>query len=195
MEITNQKCEQCQISLNNLNLAKEKIKELEKNEKLWKDEQKNLQEKVNQFTTNFWEICPKKTKTDILDLLIFRLGKPKNELDNNCLNAVAKKVLYFYSEEKDSRSQSVSSLIGQVSEITQKQFKEGKRMGQIYYQLKLENKMILRAAKEDLSEENWSRIVKLELLDQKLLFKYRKWIVHKDIVDFEPVQSEPNSQP
>lgn len=139
----------------------------------------------------FWEICSQKTKTEIIDLLIKSLGEPKNELDNNCLDALSRKILYFYGEEKDSRSQAVSSLIGQVVEITQKQFKDGKKKGKIYYSLKLENKMILRAAKEDLPPKKWTQIEKLAILDQKLVFKYRKWIIHKDIIDFDPVESEP----
>ena len=143
---------------------------------------------------NFWKNCATKTKTEIINDLIIRLGEPKNELDNNCLSAVAKKITYFYGEEKDSRSQAVSSLIGKVVEITQKKFKEGRRLGQIYYSLKLENKTILRASKEDLSPEKWTQIEKLELLDQNLVFKYQKWIVHKDIVNFYPVESEPVSQ-
>ncbi|MCE8163496.1 MAG: hypothetical protein I3273_06880 [Candidatus Moeniiplasma glomeromycotorum] len=141
--------------------------------------------------TTFWEQSSQKTKTEIIDLLTFRLGNPKNELDNNCLNTIAGKIVYFYGEEKDTRSQSISSLIGKVVEITQKKFKEGKKMGQIYYQLKLENKTILRASKDDLPAEKWTQVEKLELLDQNLVFKYRSWIVHKDIVDFyDPLKNE-----
>jgi len=102
---------------------------------------------------NFWEDCNQKTKTEIIDLLVSRLGEPKNELDKNCLDALARKALYYYSEKKDYRSKSVSSIIGQVVEITQTQFKEGRRCGQIYYSLKLTNKTILRAIKEDLPSE------------------------------------------
>jgi hypothetical protein len=40
-----------------------------------------------------------------------------------------------------------------VVEITQKKFKEGKRMGQIYYSLKLPNNLTLKAQKADLSAE------------------------------------------
>ncbi|CAG8770843.1 6004_t:CDS:2, partial [Ambispora leptoticha] len=66
--------------------------------------------------------CGQKTKTEIMDLLVDRLGKPKNELDNNCLDAVAKKVLYFYGEEKETKSKAISSMVGQVVEITQRTF-------------------------------------------------------------------------
>lgn len=141
-------------------------------------------------TPTFWEICPQKTKPEIIDLLIAKLGKPKNELDNNCLIAIAGKIVYFYGEEKETRSESVSSLIGKVVEITQKKFKEGKRMGQIYYSLKLPNNLTLKAQKADLSAEKWTQVEKLAILNQELVFKYRKWIVHKNIVDFYPVGSE-----
>ena len=145
--------------------------------------------------TNFWENCSQKTKTEIIDILSERLGIPKNDLDHNCLDAIARKILYFYGEAKDNRSKDVSSLIGKVVEITQKNFKEGKRMGQIYYSIKLENKTIVRASKEDLVDDKWQQIKKLAILGQTLLFKYRKWIQNKDICDFHPVESEPTSQP
>jgi hypothetical protein len=143
---------------------------------------------------NFWENCNQRTKPEIIDLLVDRLGKPKNELDINCLNELASKIIYFYGEEKDFRSKAVSSLIGQVAEITQKEFKEGKRKGQIYYSLKLTNKTILRVIKEDLPAEKWTQVEKLAILDQILVFKYRKWIIHKDICDFYPVESEQSPQ-
>ncbi|CAG8679647.1 46128_t:CDS:10 [Gigaspora margarita] len=104
--------------------------------------------------------CNQKTKTEIINDLVERLGEPKNELDNNCLDALAGKVIYFYSEGKDYRSKAISSIIGQVAEITQTTFVE-----------------------------------KLELLDQNLLFRYRFSIFGKDICDFQPVESEPITQP
>jgi hypothetical protein len=103
---------------------------------------------------NFWETCPQKTKTEIMDLLVNRLGEPKNELDKNCLEALAGKVIYFYSEGKDYRSKAISSIVGQVSEITQTVFgPKNRKRGQIHYLIRLANKTILRAIKEDLSEE------------------------------------------
>ena len=147
---------------------------------------------------NFWEDCNQKTKTEIMDLLVNRLGEPKNELDKNCLDALVGKVIYFYSETKDYRSKAVSSKIGQVYEITQTQFKEGKRKGMIYYSIRLFDKTLLRAIKEDLPIDKWTQIEKLELLDKNLLFKYRNSLYGKDICDFQPVGSEPaeaTSQP
>lgn len=150
-------------------------------------------EKVKQ--NNFWEDCNQKTKTDIMDLLVSRLGEPKNELDKNCLDVVARKIIYFYGETKDRRTKAISSITGQVSEITQTTFGPGKRCGQIYYSIKLTSKTILRAIKEDLPAEKWTQVEKLELLDQNLLFKYRNSIFGKDICDFYPVGSEQTSQP
>jgi hypothetical protein len=63
-------------------------------------------------------------------------------------------------------------------------------MGQIYYSLKLPNNLTLKAQKADLSAEKWTQVEKLAILNQELVFKYRKWIVHKNIVDFYPVGSE-----
>lgn len=141
---------------------------------------------------NFWEDCNQKTKTEIVDLLVNRLGEPKNDLDKNCLDALAGKVIYFYSEGKDTRSKAISSIVGQVSEITQTVFgPNNRKRGQIYYLIRLVNKTTLRAIKEDLSEEKWTQVEKLELLDQNLLFKYRFSIFGKDICDFQPVGSEP----
>jgi len=147
-------------------------------------------EQTNQSPANFWENCPQKTKTEIVEILIDKLGQPKNEVDNNCLDALARKILYFYGKEKDTRSKAVSSIIGKVSEITQTTFGPGKRCGQIHYLVKLENKTILKAIKEDLAIEKWTQVEKLELLDQNLLFKYRKSIFGNDICDFYPVESE-----
>ena len=141
--------------------------------------------------TNFWENCNQKTKPEIMDLLVDRLGKPKNELDNNCLDAVARKIIYFYGETKDRRTKAISSITGQVSEITQTTFGPGKRCGQIYYSIKLTNKTILRAIKEDLPAEKWTQVEQLAILDQNLLFKYRNSIFGKDICDFYPVGTEP----
>jgi len=202
MEVTSQNCLQCQSLLNDLNLANEKVKGLEESKKeiekkltnSW-EEVKVLQEKLAQFT-NFWEKCPQKTKTEVMDLLVKHLGNPESDLDINCLNTISGKIAYFYSgNEKIGRSEAVSSLIGKVIEITQKKFKEGRRIGQTYYSLKLDSNTILRAAKEDLTPEKWTQIEELAVLDQNLVFKYRKWIVHKDICDFYPVENEPVSQP
>lgn len=138
----------------------------------------------------FWENCSQKTKTEIIDQLTFRLGNPKDELTTNCLKSLAGKITYFFNEQKDTRSQAVSSLIGKVVEITQREFKDEKIKGQIYYLVKLANNSLLRARKQDLSEQNWNQITQLTILDKELLFKYRKWIIHKDIVDFYPPENE-----
>ena len=156
---------------------------LEYSEKAKSEVNKKLEE------NNFWTNCPQKTKTEIIELLTGKLGEPKNELDNNCLNSIAGKIANFY-DEKDYRGKAVSSLIGKVAEITLKQFSEGKRMGQTYYRIKLTNNSTLRAQKEDLTPEKWTQIEKLAILDQELVFKYRKWIIHRDICDFYQPETE-----
>ncbi|MEG7978560.1 MAG: hypothetical protein NY202_01200 [Mollicutes bacterium UO1] len=103
---------------------------------------------------NFWEDCNQRTKTKIVDLLVDRLGEPKSDLDKNCLDVLAGKVTYFYSQGKDNRSKAISSIVGQVSEITQTTFGlKSRKRGQIYYLIRLANKTTLKAKKEDLPEE------------------------------------------
>lgn len=158
------------------------------------EENKNFSDAQN-LSPSFWDDCGQKTQTEIIYLLASKLGEPKNELENNCLIAISRKILSFFGEKKDTRSEAISSLIGQVTEITQKKWKDGPKMGQIYYSLRLkEGNIDLKAAKEDLPTEKWTQIEKLALLDQKLVFKYRKWIKNRDIVDFYPIESEPLPQ-
>jgi hypothetical protein len=57
------------------------------------------------------------------------------------LSTIAGKIAYFYNETTKE------------TEITQKKFKEGKKVGQIYYSIKLVNNTFLRAQKEDLTLE------------------------------------------
>jgi hypothetical protein len=35
-------------------------------------------------------------------------------------------------------------------------------------------------------EDKWTQITKLALLGQNLVFKYKKWITNKQIIDFSP---------
>ncbi|CFW92993.1 protein of unknown function [endosymbiont DhMRE of Dentiscutata heterogama] len=189
---------------------KEQITEKEKVNKDLEKERDNLKNSLELWTKqfpnqtpeqiqkklsfNFWENCPQKTKPEIMDMLFSQLGKTRNELDDNCLDAIAKKVVYFYGEEKDTKK-SISSMTGQVVEITQKIFgPENKRRGQIYYLIKLTNKTTLKAKKYNLPEEKWTQVEKLEILNQDLLFKYWNSIFGKDIYDFYPIGTEPISQ-
>jgi hypothetical protein len=70
------------------------------------------------------------------------------------LTEIIKKINSYYAEPKDQNF-TTYSLLGFVQEVRQKKFKEGKRLGQVYYVLKLggSNKETLQARKEDLPEE------------------------------------------
>jgi hypothetical protein len=84
-------------------------------------------------------------------LLTKKLGQPDNELNQNLLTEIIKKINSYYSEPEE-RNYTIHSLLGLVQEIKQKKFKEGKRLGQIYYVLKLAGKETLQALQENLDE-------------------------------------------
>ena len=139
---------------------------------------------------NFWEQLEQKKITNRLEIeqyLVQKLGEPKTELQNNLLFELTKKINSYYSEET-RQSHTFYSLLGQVQEIVEKRFKEGKRRGQIFYSLRLSEPKgeKLRALQGDLPTEKWEQVEKLTLLNQKLVFKYKNWLTNKDIVDFYP---------
>lgn len=134
---------------------------------------------------NFWNSLEGKTKPEIEQLLISKLGEPNNELNQNLLFELTKKVNSYYAEEPQS-SHTAYSLLGTVSQIVEKKFKEGKRRGQIFYSVQLKEGDKFRAIKEDLSPEKWEQITKLAILNQKLVFKYKFWLTNKDVLDFHP---------
>jgi hypothetical protein len=87
-------------------------------------------------------------------LLTKKLGKPNNELNNNLLQELVKKINSYYTEPEE-QNYTTYSLFGFVSEISQKKYKEGKNKGQTYYVLKLggAGKETLHARKENLPQE------------------------------------------
>ncbi|KLL04977.1 MAG: hypothetical protein MRERV_8c064 [Mycoplasmataceae bacterium RV_VA103A] len=144
--------------------------------------------------TNFWNQLESKkitTKERMKNYLTQKLGKPETELQQNLLFELVKKINSYYTEET-RQSNTTYSLLGQVSEIVEKRFKEGKRRGQIFYSLKLGEPKgeKFRALKEDLSPEKWNQVQKLTILNQKLVFKYKNWLTNKDVVDFYPSEKE-----
>ncbi|CAG8829701.1 28726_t:CDS:1, partial [Racocetra persica] len=64
------------------------------------------------------------------------LGEPTNELQHNLLFELVKKISSYYVPEA-KQSYTNYSMLGTVSEIVEKRFKEGKRRGQVFYTLKL----------------------------------------------------------
>lgn len=144
--------------------------------------------------TTFWQQLETKKITgrgEIEQYLTAKLGNPTNELQNNLLFELVKKVNSYYTEEIQ-QTNTVYSLLGKVKEIVEKKFKEGKKRGQIFYSLRLSEPKgeKFRAVKEDLSPEKWEQVQKLAILNQKLVFKYKNWLLNKDIVDFYPSENQ-----
>ena len=136
---------------------------------------------------NFWNQLENKPKPEIETLLTKKLGKPNNELNNNLLQELVKKVNSYYTVPTE-QNYTTHSLIGSVFEIADRTHKTGKNKGQTYYVLKLHSKETLQARQEDLPAEKWSQITKLAILGKNLVFQYKKWITNKQIIDFYPAK-------
>lgn len=139
---------------------------------------------------NLWEQLENKKITErreIENYLTQKLGQPTNQLSFNCLTELTKKITSYY-QEQISRNFTIYSLVGFLTspeQIIEKKFKEGKRMGQTYYVLKIGNEK-LQALSENLSPEKWEQIEKMAIIGQNLVFKYKKWIINKELLDFLP---------
>lgn len=138
---------------------------------------------------NFWTQLESKKwdKNQIANYLIARLGQPNNKLSSNCLAELTKKITSYY-QEKAPKNHAIYSLTGSLTspeQVIQKKFKEGKRMGQTYYVLQIGTDK-LQVLEENLKPAKWNQIKKLAILNQNLVFKYRKWITNKELLDFLP---------
>ena len=141
--------------------------------------------------TDFWAQLETKQITDratIEEHLTKKLGKPTNQLATNCLEELTKKINSYYIPE-EPQNYTTHSLIGSVSQISERIRKSGKRKGQIDYDLKLTSQETLQARKEDLPEDKWTQITKMALLGKNLVFKYKKWITNRQIIDFYPAKN------
>lgn len=140
--------------------------------------------------TNFWEQLESKqisNKEQVEKFLLTKLGSPTTEIQQNLLQEFCKKVhAYYFATEITNTT--TFSLYGHVQEIQERKFKEGKRMGQTYYLLKLGEPKgeKIKATKEDLPTDKWTQIEKLAILGKNLVFKYKKWITNKELLDFNP---------
>ncbi|CAG8563610.1 4791_t:CDS:1, partial [Cetraspora pellucida] len=88
---------------------------------------------------------------EIEKYLVQKLGTPNNQLSSNCLQELTKKIISYYTETQPQHY-SIYSLVGSLTspeQIIEKQFKEGKRMGQTYYVLKVGTEK-LQALQENL---------------------------------------------
>lgn len=144
---------------------------------------------------SFWQQLESKeiSKNQVEEYLIAKLGTPNNLTQHNLLTEIVKKVnaYYFASEIQNNTLFSLIGKVGKASDIIEKQFKEGKNKGQTYYVLKVtseEGEDKLQALQENLSIDKLSQIKQLAILGQKLVFKYKKWITNKQIIDFYPMQ-------
>ena len=144
--------------------------------------------------TNFWEQLASKQISDkhqVEKFLLTKLGTPANQLASNCLQELTKKIISYYQTETP-KNHTIYSLVGSLTspdQVIEKKFKEGKRWGQTYYLLKVGQEK-LQASQENLSKEKWNQITKLAILNQNLVFKYKKWITNKELLDFYPVNKQ-----
>jgi len=141
----------------------------------------------------FWQQLETKTlaKDQVEAFLFSKLGQPSNPTQQNLLTEILKKVnAYYFANEIQNTT--IYQLIGTIikpEKVIEKQFKEGKRMGQTYYSLKItspDGEESLQALQENLEPAKFSQIEKLAILQQNLVFKYKKWITNKQLLDFYP---------
>ena len=136
---------------------------------------------------NFWNLLASKqiTREQLPHHLFKKLGEPENEIAKNLSQEILRKITSYYFSE-DNNNYTIHSLIGYLTEIAERKYKEGPRKGQTYYALKLggAGKEILQARKELLPEDKWEQVEKRAILGKNLVFTYRKWITNKQILDF-----------
>jgi len=151
--------------------------------------------------SNFWQELENKkiSKEQVAEQLLNLLGKPINLTQQNLLTELCKKVnAYYFAQEIQNTT--VFSLIGtvkQVSDVIEKQFKEGKNRGETFFVLKVtteEGEKKLQAKQENLPVEKLNQIKQLAILNQNLVFKYKKWITNKQLLDFYPYQKPHDKQ-
>ena len=141
--------------------------------------------------TNFWtQLEAKKiTKEQLQPILFKKLGEPTTPIQQNLAQEILKKINSYFYSETNQENYTTYSLFGSITEIQEKKYKEGKNKGQIYYVLKLgggNSKETLQARKENLPADKWTQITQLAILGQNLVFKYKKWITNKQVLDFYP---------
>ncbi len=142
---------------------------------------------------NFWNQVEQQTitKEQLATVLFKKLGKPANEIQQNLAQEILKKIASYYFASEAEQNFTTYSLVGQVSEIVQRRWKEGPKKGQIYYDLILSGtRERLKAKPTNLTPEQFQQVAKLELLGQNLVFRYKKWITNKEVLGFYLVRKE-----
>jgi hypothetical protein len=159
--------------------------------------------------SNFWIQLETKqiSKESLPAYLITKLGSPTNPTQTNLLSEILKKVnaYYFTTEPTNSTIYQLIGTITKPEQIVEKQRKEGKNRGQTYYNLKItteDGEDKLQALPENLEPSKLNQIKQLAILNQNLVFKYKKWITNKQLLDFYPVakiqaktKAKPKKQP
>ena len=146
--------------------------------------------------TNFWEQLENKeiNKEGVEQYLCQKLGSPTNQTQTNLHQEIIKKInAYYFNQEVENYT--IYSLVGSLTspeQIIEKKFKEGKFKGQPYYLLKIGQEK-LQVRKELLPLDKWTQITNLVILNQKLVFKYKKWITNKELLDFLPYENTPKT--
>ena len=143
---------------------------------------------------NFWNQLETKkltTRQEIEHYLTAKLGEPTNELQTNLLFELTKKINSYYQEDQP-KNYTTYTLIGSLTspeKILERKFREGKRMGQTYYILKVDKEK-LQAIEQELKPSKWQQITKLAIIGQELVFKYRKFYTNKQLLDFYPTENK-----
>lgn len=139
---------------------------------------------------NFWETNLNQTPEEIFINLGKILGKPKNDKEKACLKKISKIISYYFTEQTRNRGLSKENYMmkGSVFNIKERISKEGFNIGRNFYCLELDkpHREIFYAYKENLTPKKWSQIENLDILNQNLVFKYKKWINYNHLFDFYP---------
>ena len=139
---------------------------------------------------SFWKQLETKQITnreEIEQYLLTKLGQPINQTQTNLLQELTKKIFSYYQPDQPL-NYTVYTLTGSLTspeQILEKKFKEGKRMGQTFYVLKVGNEK-LQALQENLPPKKWQQLTKLAIVGKELAFKYKKWITNKQLLDWQP---------
>lgn len=153
---------------------------------------------INQI--NFWDECVGKSKEEIQEDLVEVLGEPKTELALSCLLSISKRIYIFLGVKKDGIYPTLKGknylMTSKVSEIVERVFQDGSKIGQVYYDLILDRDINLDSKikkfqvwEENLEPSKWKQIKNCIIKDKELVFKYQKWLSNSLLVDFYPLDS------
>lgn len=114
---------------------------------------------------SFWQQLESKeiSKEQVEEILQTSFeGQPTNLTQTNLLEEINRKIkaYYFANEIQNTTAFSLIGVVKKAGDIIEKQFKEGKRMGQSYYVLKVssqDGEETLQALQENLSTDKMSQ--------------------------------------